>query len=316
MTKVEHVAVGVIKNAEGRILVAKRPKNTHMGGLWEFPGGKVEGGETVEEALVRELTEEVGIGFKHCQPLIQVTHDYPDKTVLLDTLVVSGLKGKAYGCEGQAIKWVMPDELDTLTFPKANKPIIRAAQLPERYMITGQFSRFDDLLDNVCNQLERGIRLIQFRAPWLSKQEYLLSAQQLQATVARSGGKLLVKGEKSMLAQPWCQGIHLRASQLYESGCWSDFRRQGQLLAASCHNEKELNLAVGHDVDFATLSPVRHTQTHPEKEPLGTQQARWLTRRSMGPVYWLGGLDETDIGAARASGSQGVAAIGAYWTQR
>lgn len=313
MKKVVHVAVGVIKSLDGRILVAKRPKHTHMGGLWEFPGGKVEVGETLEEALSRELVEEVGIGFEHCQPLIQITHAYSDKTVLLDTLVVSGLTGQAHGREGQAIQWVMPDELNTLSFPEANKAIITAAQLPEHYMITGQFSRLEELLDNVSHQLARGIRLVQFRAPWLSEQEYLHSAQQLQERVTDLGGKLLVKGGKSMLAQPWCQGIHLRASQLYESRCWSDFRRQGQLLAASCHNEQELALAADHDVDFVTLSPVKHTKTHPEKEPLGMQQARRLTRVSSRPVYWLGGLDQTDREAARSSGAQGVAAIGAYW---
>lgn len=313
MTKVVHVAVGVIKGKDGRILVAKRPENRHMGGLWEFPGGKVEKGETVAAALARELEEEVGVGFKHCQPLIQITHHYPDKSVLLETCLVSGLTGEASGCEGQAIKWVAPAELNTLTFPEANKPIITAVQLPDRYMITGRFSQPDELFEKVSYQLEQGMRLIQFRAPWLSEEEYLPLAEKLHAMVAKKGGILLIKGGESILEKPWCQGIHLRSSQLYQSSNWSDYRRQGQLLAASCHNEEELELAIGHGVDVITLSPVKQTQSHPESNPLGVFEAQQLTRKSILPVYWLGGLGEADKAAAVASGAQGIAAIRTYW---
>ena len=106
MTKVVHVAVGVIKNNLDQILIAKRPDDAHQGGLWEFPGGKVEAGETLTQALARELREELAIEVQSITPLIQIQHDYSDKSVLLDVCLVDGFTGIAQGNEGQPIRWV------------------------------------------------------------------------------------------------------------------------------------------------------------------------------------------------------------------
>ena len=92
-----HVAAAVIRGADGRVLIAKRPQDKHQGGLWEFPGGKVEEGEAVERALARELEEELGIRVEAARPLIQVQHDYPDKQVLLDVWEVSSFTGEPHG---------------------------------------------------------------------------------------------------------------------------------------------------------------------------------------------------------------------------
>ncbi|MCD8514293.1 MAG: 8-oxo-dGTP diphosphatase MutT [Nitrincola sp.] len=121
-----HVAAAVIYNADGDILIARRPEHKHQGGLWEFPGGKVEADETATHALSRELEEELGIIPLHAESLIQVTHHYPDKSVLLDVFQVSQFRGEATGCEGQPIQWVSPASLADFQFPEANQPIIDA----------------------------------------------------------------------------------------------------------------------------------------------------------------------------------------------
>lgn len=123
-----HVAVGVILNAENRILIALRPEDTHQGGLWEFPGGKVECHETVESALDRELFEELGLRVTACKPLTKIQHDYTDKSVLLDVWWVNQFEGVAEGKEGQPLRWVSAEELSDYRFPAANKPIISAVQ--------------------------------------------------------------------------------------------------------------------------------------------------------------------------------------------
>ncbi|SDJ64182.1 8-oxo-dGTP diphosphatase MutT [Microbulbifer yueqingensis] len=131
--KVIHVAVGVVRRADGRILIARRPDHLHMGGRWEFPGGKVEEGETVQQALARELREEVAIEAGGLQPLTEIRHDYPEKTVLLDTWWVLAFTGEARGLEAQEVRWVALDELDSYRFPDANREIIaaiRAATTP------------------------------------------------------------------------------------------------------------------------------------------------------------------------------------------
>jgi 8-oxo-dGTP diphosphatase len=123
-----HVAVGVIVDEANRILIARRAVSTHQGGLWEFPGGKVESGESVQDALARELYEELGIRIGPATPLLEIRHSYTDKAVLLDVWVVSEFSGCAQGREGQPLAWVVPSEFDRYDFPAANVSIIEAVK--------------------------------------------------------------------------------------------------------------------------------------------------------------------------------------------
>ncbi|MCH1931482.1 8-oxo-dGTP diphosphatase MutT [Shewanella sp. A25] len=124
MTKRIHVAVGIILNAQGQVLLAKRPDHLHQGGKWEFPGGKVELDETVSQALSRELKEEIALDVESSEPFMALSYDYPDKQVLLDIHTVTQFSGNAQGLEGQLIAWVDKSELVNYDFPDANKPIL------------------------------------------------------------------------------------------------------------------------------------------------------------------------------------------------
>ena len=121
-----HVAVGVILDRDRNILLTRRAPDSHQGGLWEFPGGKVEAGESLELALRRELREELGIAIERTSALLEVRHDYTDKAVLLDVHVVWDFAGEAQGLEGQPLAWVAAAELDEYQFPAANVPIVVA----------------------------------------------------------------------------------------------------------------------------------------------------------------------------------------------
>ena len=118
------VAVGVLIDNAGRILIAKRAATAHQGGLWEFPGGKVESGETTPMALTRELAEELGIIVHDSTQLMSVSHDYGDKQVLLDVYQVTQWAGEPHGLEGQPLAWVMPAKLGDYAFPAANDSIV------------------------------------------------------------------------------------------------------------------------------------------------------------------------------------------------
>ena len=120
------VAAAAILNSKGELLIAKRPDDKHQGGLWEFPGGKVEAGEEILTALDRELYEELGIKTLAAKPLIKVSHDYSDKSVVLDVWVVTEFSGKAEGLEGQEVRWIAPSDIGSFTFPDANQPIVEA----------------------------------------------------------------------------------------------------------------------------------------------------------------------------------------------
>lgn len=128
MKKRVHVAVGVISDGADRILISRRAEHLHQGGLWEFPGGKVEQGETVEQALQRELSEELAITILKQEPLLTIEHDYTDKAVLLDVWWVNAFAGEPHGREGQPLRWVSIASLHEFEFPAANKPIIVAIQ--------------------------------------------------------------------------------------------------------------------------------------------------------------------------------------------
>ena len=126
MTKAIHVAVGVVVNAQQEVLLSFRSANQHQGNLWEFPGGKCEANESVQDALARELMEELNIKVAHAEPLCDIAHDYGDKQVRLDVWWVDKFTGTPRSNEGQRWRWVPLQALSEYSFPAANEPILVA----------------------------------------------------------------------------------------------------------------------------------------------------------------------------------------------
>ena len=303
-----HVAVGVIRNADGEILVTRRNDAAHQGGLWEFPGGKVEPGETVRQALKRELREELNIEARCVAPLIRIKHAYPDLQVLLDVWNVHEFSGMPTGCEGQPLQWLAPDRLAQLRFPDANLPIITAARLPEYYAILddGSVGQLDDRLHRL---LQRNIRLIQLRAKSLSEKtvrRFLAAAWPL---CRQHGAKLLVNSARLPVAEQAADGIHLTSRHLLQLQARPE---NSGWLAASCHNLGELRHAEKIGVDFIVLAPVKPTASHPGARTLGWSRFSRLLEKTNLPVYALGGMTLNDVEKARQAGAQGVAGIGMF----
>jgi len=124
MKQVKVVAAAILSECGQKVFLAKRPDDSHQGGLWEFPGGKKEPHETALEALCRELQEEIAIEMKVSRPLIKLSHDYGDKQVELDVYCVTEFSGNPTGAEGQQTQWVDISELEHYRFPAANQAII------------------------------------------------------------------------------------------------------------------------------------------------------------------------------------------------
>ncbi|QLF92574.1 Nudix family hydrolase [Pseudomonas sp. ABC1] len=307
-----HVAAAVIRSDDGRILIAKRPLDKHQGGLWEFPGGKVEAGEAVEVALARELLEELGIRVTQARPLIQVRHSYPDKQVLLDVWEVSAFEGEAHGAEGQPLAWVQARDLSDYEFPAANQPIIAAARLPDRYLITPEGLEPQALLKGLQAALDSGIRLVQLRAPAMFDAQYRDMAVDAVGLCA-GRAQLMLKGPREWLGDFPSAGWHLTARQLREYAANGRPFPAQRWLAASCHDAEELALATAMGVDFVTLSPVQPTDSHPGAPALGWAQSRALLEGFNHPAYLLGGLGAGDLVQALQAGAQGVAAIRGFW---
>lgn len=321
-----HVAVAVIVR-DGRVLIARRPDHAHQGGLLEFPGGKVEPGETVQQALVREIAEETALTVPEAslEPVIGIRHDYGDKRVFLDVWRTTEAAGEAAGCEGQPIAWLAAKELQDDQFPAANRPIIRALRLPSALAITGTISTVEGGVASLQAALADQGRLLQdraweepslivLRAPELASVAYRELARQALQLCQRAGTGLVVHGAPtSFVDTPSAAGLHLP---------WREAARLGSRpvpsqvwLGVSCHNAEELAHAVKIGADYATLGPVRATTTHPGAEGVGWDAFRELTAIAQIPVFGLGGLNLDDVVRARNEGGQGVAGIRFWWPQ-
>lgn len=308
---VVHVAAAVIVDAEGRILIAKRSADKHQGGLWEFPGGKVEEGEPVKEALSRELYEELGISVDSARRMIRVHHHYPDKSVLLDVWRVDEFAGQAHGREGQPIEWVAAPDLSHYKFPEANQPIVMAAQLPECYLVTPAPGDPEVFLKQLDEVLDQGIRLIQLRAKGMAETDYKALAIEVCQRCHAKGAKLLLNGDPAWVAAVGADGVQLSSGLLRSL----DQRplAKNLLVGASCHNAEELQKAQQLGADFALLSPIKWTKSHPEMEGLGWQAMQALIDEVPMPVYALGGVSKADLADAHEAGAQGIAAIRSLW---
>lgn len=299
------VAAAVIRRA-GKILIAQRPADKHQGGLWEFPGGKVESGEPLVEALRRELQEELGIVLRASRPLIRIRHDYPDKSVCLDVHEVTAFDGEAHGREGQPVRWVSPDELTAYQFPAANLPILAAARLPTMYQITPDSLDENALLAWLERRQEGALVLL--RLPAWPRARYLALAAEFQRRCLHAGVKLMLHGDDaSLLDVVPAHGLHLPARAL--AGLAERPVAPALWLAASVHDVGELEKAERLGVDFVTLSPVNTTLSHPDVPPLGWESFRVLAEQARLPVYALGGMQPVDISTAWRYGGQGIAAI-------
>ncbi|MCW8889410.1 MAG: Nudix family hydrolase [Sedimenticola sp.] len=310
-----HVAVGVIQDSEGRILLSRRPDHVHQGGLWEFPGGKVERREDLSQALRREIREELGIEVLTHQPLITVTHNYPDKQVKLDVHRIVKYAGRPMGMEGQPLEWVAIEQLSDYPMPAADQPICNALKLPDSYLITG-----DDPADEAAflgrleASLNQGVRLVQLRAPGLTSEAYGRLASVVYPLCQRYGATLLANVPVEQVEVVEADGYHLSSQQLLSLS--ERPIAEDKWLSASCHNPQELQHAGRVGADFVVLSPVLTTTSHPGAEPIGWERFSDLIQHANFPVYALGGMETSMIQQAQASGAQGIAAIRALWCER
>ena len=307
-----HVAVAAVTNERGEILIARRPEHVHQGGLWEFPGGKVESDETVRDALQRELHEEIGIDVRSARPLIRLHYDYPDKSVLLDVWLVSQFSGTPHGREGQPVQWLNRNLLAQYDFPVANQPIIMALQLPDKYLITPSPGHdVEHFLAYLEKSLQNGISLVQLRAPGLSENSYAALARDVLQICQQYDAFVLLNSDPGLVEQLGAHGVHLNSRRLLELTS----RPLGHDLwvAASCHSAEEVVQANRINADFAVLAPVLHTQSHPQAPTLGWDKFHQITDMANLPVYALGGMSVDQLTVAVEHGAQGVAAIRSLW---
>jgi 8-oxo-dGTP diphosphatase len=297
-----HVAVGVVQNHNNEVLIAKRAADSHQGGLWEFPGGKVEAGE---------LQEELGISAVQLLPLIKVHHDYPDKSVLLDVWRVVAFTGEPRGLQQQPLRWVPHRQLYDYDFPAANQPIITALRVPTEMMITGDWENTGEFRQRLVAAFHKGVRLVQLRAHACAPVEYVQLFRQAKSLCDDHGVLLMANTSLDLFQQLSADGLHLTSRRLLELVRRPVDKRI--LLSASCHNQEQIRQAERVGVDYLVTGPVYPTATHPQAVPLGLEAFSKLVDSTSLPVFALGGIQSSNKEMLRQAGAYGIAGIRFWW---
>lgn len=304
------VAAAVIVRDDGRFLLAQRPPGKPYAGYWEFPGGKVEEGESAHAALCRELHEELGIDVDTAYPWITRDYDYEHAAVRLRFFRVVAWHGTLHGKEAQAFAWQSSRELTVSPILPANGPILRALDLPAVYGISNVAGLgAEEFLRRAERAFEQGLRLVQLREPALALPERFAIARELIRRAHRYQARVLFNGETGQAAEVGADGVHLNATRLLAAKSRPDVA----LVGASCHNRAELDHAASIGVDFIVLGPVAATPSHPQARTLGWDAFASLLRGYSVPVYALGGMREADCIAAWRAGAHGVSMLRGAW---
>ena len=307
-----HVVAGIVRDREGRILLTQRPPGKHLAGLWEFPGGKREAGESPEHALQRELHEEIGVDVGALRRVICFPWTYVEKSIFLDVYEVAEFFGVPRGREGQAMRWEFPDDLPQIDMPAADVPIVSALRLPNKYAITPEpRGHIDDFLAKLENVVQTGVKLVQLRCKDMPPEGLSTLAIRTVAVAGRHGARLILNGNADVVQRLRLDGMHLPAGELMR--CTQRPLDHSFLVGASCHTAAELEHAVRIGADFAVLGPVMPTNSHPNAQPLGWSNFSDLCMNMPLPIYALGGMSSKDLPKALGVRAQGIAGISAFW---
>jgi 8-oxo-dGTP diphosphatase len=306
------VAAAVIHDTAGRFLLAQRPPGKAFEGYWEFPGGKVEPGESAADAMCRELHEELGIDVDTgavC-PWLMRDFEYPHASVRLRFFRIYQWRGEPHGREGQQFAWQTTQALNVAPILPANGPILRALDLPDVYGITqAEALGIDVFKQKLAAALAGGLKLIQVREKNMAADALRQFAAEVVAAAHRHGARVLINSDVPLAHDSGADGVHLTAVQLQTLSQ----RPACEWVAASCHSRAEIEAATRLGVDFAVAGPVAPTPTHPGAAVLGWPGFVQCVENTAIPVYALGGMRRQDLDAARCSGAQGVAMLRGAW---
>ena len=310
------VAVGVILRPDGRVLLGQRPEGKAWSEWWELPGGKIEPGESAQQALVRELQEELGIQVTKSTPWVTYVHEYPKTIVRLAFHKVTGWEGEPTGMENQALAWTHPEPpLEVGPVLPATEPPLRWLTFSEQYLLShiGSADGLQEWLSRLDVALAKGVGFVQFREPEWQVRAHRDAAEQGELEAAfhavlercrKAGAQCLVN---SVHPEAWwseADGVHLRSSDVL-------LRRavppKPTLRAASVHNEEERLAAAEMAVDFMVMGHVLATPSHPDSEPMGWERFAELAQGAGCPVYAIGGQSPATLSTAQQYGAQGVA---------
>ncbi len=306
------VVAAVLKDGQGRVLVNQRPAGKPWAGYWEFPGGKIEAGETPRAALERELREELGLTVHAAQAWLQLSHDYPERRVELEVWRVRRYSGAAQAQEGQAFAWVRPEALGGLKLLPADAPIIKALRLPPQMLVTpAPGADREKFLRQLGDVLRHGMEFVQLRAPALARASYAGLAREVISLCREQGARVVLNADPEQARELDADGAHLSGVRLAQTK--HRLIPREFLCGASCHDAAQIHRAQELGLDYVILGPVLRTPSHPQAKPLGWEGFKSIVALSELPVYAIGGMRAEALVKVREQGGYGVAGISGFW---
>ncbi|NTV09858.1 MAG: Nudix family hydrolase [Zoogloea sp.] len=304
------VAAAVITRPDGSFLLGQRAEDTFYPGYWEFPGGKVEPGETPRQALVRELTEELGMQVDEAWPWLTREHLYEHAHVRLHFFEVPAWHGEIRDHVHSALSWERAGAVGVAPVLPANGPIMKALELPHRMGIThaGEIGEEAQLVALEA-ALAHGLKLVQVREPAFDAGRLAAFCREVVARAHAAGARVMLNADPGMAEAAGADGVHLSAARLAGLARRPDLEWVG----TSCHTRDELEKAGALGLDYALLGSVQPTPSHPGREALGWKRFGELVSGLPLPVFALGGLGLGDMENARKAGAHGIAAIRSAW---
>lgn len=309
------VAVGVLQRRDGRVLVGERAADKTLPGYLEFPGGKVEAGESPVDALARELGEELGVGIDSARlfPLIRFEHDYPAFTVQLHVYRLDRWDGEPVGREGQRLEWMRPETLHGARMLPANRAVLNALTLPAMWLVTpppglGKEADFLQRFEQALKNKEPGGAILRLRDPSILDS----LASRLVETVRERGRFLVLNSGEVQALPPGFSGLHVPAAVLAKLESRPPVEGW---VGASVHDAAEAAHARRLGLDYIIAGSVRETLSHPGIAPLGWERFGEIAATAGMPTYAIGGVGPEDMDRVREHWGQGIAAIRAFWPE-
>lgn len=326
--KITDVAVAVFQRPDGSFLLASRPEGKPYAGYWEFPGGKIEPGETVRDALTREIVEELNVVVEACTPWFTFGMHYEHATVRLHTWRVTQWRDAdargMQGMEGQQFAWQRLSNISVSPTLPGCVPIFRALALPTTYVITNASEVGVDAYlaklrtlssKNASNTAPigefQGIfavptsfpALIQVREKSLPRDVLKKFAREVVAIAHEHGTRVLINSDIELAREVGADGVHLTSAQLASV----DERPDLAWVGASVHSRDELMRAASLKCDFAVVGAVKPTASHPGQATMGWENFSRIAIDAPIPVFAIGGLQPADLVEAIARGAHGIA---------
>ena len=305
-----NVAAAVILKPDGQFLLAQRPAGKPYAGYWEFPGGKIKAHESSEQALRRELHEELGIHVEQVYPWLTQDYRYPHASVRLVFHRVMRWSGEPHGRENQQLSWQSAERVFVAPLLPANGPVLRALSLPPVYAISNAAELGkDNFMRRLEQGLQNGLRLIQVREKRMAEGEFGQFAAAVISAARRYRAKVLVNGDVRLAQELGADGVHLTSKQIMTL----EQRPQVEWCGASCHDREQLHRAAALGADFAALAPVLPTLSHPGAPGMGWQSFAKLVDGYSLPVYALGAMRHEHLSVAWSHGAHGIAMMRGAW---